>query len=113
VSPGPNSHFYTIDQLECDALKARQVFPLPSDVQQWNYEGLRFRVEPAAASASGADCPADTMPVYRGYNNAYPPAAPKNPWDSVHRYSTSRADIQQMVANFGWRDEGIAFCSPR
>jgi hypothetical protein len=110
-APGPNAHFYTISDEECARLKSLQRVPIPADVQQWNYEGLSFAGTAPQMGASGASCPAGTVPVYRGYNNAYPPAGPKNAWDSVHRYSTNQADIQQLVTQFGWRDEGIAFCA--
>lgn len=113
TAPGPNSHFYTIDDAECAALKAAQQSPPPHDLQQWNYEGLRFAQEPPLIDAAGTHCPAGTLPVYRGYNNAYTTAGTKNAWDSVHRFSTNRADIQQMVKLFGWREEGMAFCSPQ
>jgi hypothetical protein len=111
--PGPNSHFYTISDQECAWLKSLQKVPAPIDVQQWNYEGLSFAAEPPQIGVSGPGCTAGTIPVYRAYNNAYPPVGPKNPWDSAHRYSANQADIQQMVTQFGWRDEGIAFCSPQ
>lgn len=111
--PGPNAHFYTISDQECDQLKALQTVPAPSDVQQWNYEGLRFAEVPPLLGATGASCAVGTLPVFRAYNNAYPAAGPKNPWDSAHRYSANQADIQQLVTQFGWRDEGIAFCSPQ
>jgi photosystem II stability/assembly factor-like uncharacterized protein len=111
--PGPNSHFYTISDPECDWLKSLQKVPAPIDVQQWNYEGLSFAAEPAQIGASGPGCMPGTIPVYRAYNNAYSVAGLKKPWDSTHRYSASQADIQQMVTQFGWRDEGIAFCSPQ
>ena len=112
IAPGPNSHFYTISDQECDWLKSLQKVPTPTDVQQWNYERPSFTEEPPQIGATGPGCTPGMIPVYRGYNNAYPAAGPKNPWDSVHRYSASPADIQQMVTQFGWRDEGIAFCSP-
>ena len=112
VVPGPNSHFYTISDQECDWLKSLQEVPTPIDVQQWNYEGLSFAEEPAQIGVTGPDCTPGTIPVYRAYNNAYPAAGPKNLWDSAHRYSPNQTDIQQMVTQFGWRDEGIAFCSP-
>ena len=111
LTPGPNAHFYTISDGECELLKSLQRTPAPLDVQQWNYEGLSFAESPVETGA-GAHCPLGTIPVYRGYNNAYPASGPKNSWDSMHRYSTSHADIQQMVTQFGWIDEGIAFCSP-
>ena len=86
--------------------------PTPIDVQQWNYEGQAFAEVPPQSGGFGPSCTTGTIPVYRAYNNAYPPVGPKNPWDSAHRYSADHADIEQMVEQFGWRDEGIAFCSP-
>lgn len=111
--PGPNSHFFAISDEECDWLKSLQKVPTPIDVQQWNYEGLSFAAEPPQIGDAGAGCSAGTIPVYRAYNNAYPPAGPKNPWDSAHRYSVNQADVQQMVTQFGWHNEGIVFCSPQ
>lgn len=111
--PGPNSHFFTILDSECDRLKGLQKVPRPLDVPQWNYEGLSFSAVPAQVSAAGESCTAGTIPVYRAYNNAYPSSGPKNTWDSAHRFSTNWKDIEQMVTSFGWRDEGIAFCSIR
>jgi hypothetical protein len=40
VSPGPNSHFYTASDVECNALKALPVKPMPADRQHLNYEGI-------------------------------------------------------------------------
>jgi hypothetical protein len=111
VVPGPNSHFYTISDQECDWLKGLQQVPTPTDVQQWNYEGLVFTETPPQIGDAGAACPAETIPVRRAYNNAYPIAGPKNPWDSAHRYSSDPTNIQLMVTQFGWIDEGIAFCA--
>jgi hypothetical protein len=113
TTPGPNSHFYTISDAECDQLKALQVTPVPSDVQQWNYEGLRFAQEPPLIDDDfQLSCPAGTLPVYRIYNNGYSRDGLRNR-DSSHRYSTDRADIRRMITWLGWRDEGIAFCSPQ
>ena len=111
TNPGPNAHFYTISAAECAQLKALQITPTPNDVQQWNYEGLTFAQEPPVHDATGDRCPVGTSPVFRAYNNAFARDGSRNPWDSVHRYATSRADIDEMVNLFGWRDEGIAFCS--
>jgi probable HAF family extracellular repeat protein len=113
AKPGPNSHFYTISDQECDSLKALQIVPTPTDVQQWNYEGLVFSEIPAQTGDAEVSCMAGANPVYRAYNNAYPTTGPKNPWDSAHRYSSNRADIEQLVSEFNWVDEGIAFCSPQ
>ncbi len=113
VAPGPNSHFYTISDQECAWLRSLQQLPAPTDVPQWNYEGLAFAEVPPQIGASGAGCTAGTIPVYRAYNNAFPLAGPRNSWDSTHRFSIYQADIDMMVAQYKWRDEGIAFCSPQ
>ena len=110
VSPGPNSHFYTVDAAECNALKAAQVVPQPPGVQQWNFEGNDFLTTPPAVVNGAPTCPAGTMPVRRAYNNAYPLAGPKNPWNSNHRLVRAQEDVNIVVAN-GWRDEGTVFCA--
>ena len=111
ITPGPNSHFFTVDAAECNALIAAQVTPKPTDVQQWNYEGLSYQTTPATIAPNGVrSCPANTLPLYRAYNNAFPPSGPKNPWDSNHRYTPALSDIAAMVAG-GWRDEGLVFCT--
>ncbi|MBK8742748.1 MAG: DUF1566 domain-containing protein [Betaproteobacteria bacterium] len=111
ITPGPNSHFFTVDAAECNALIAAQVTPTPTTVQQWNYEGLPYSTTPANIAANGTrSCPPHTLPLYRAYNNAYPPSGPKNAWDSNHRFTPSLADISEMVAA-GWRDEGLVFCT--
>ncbi len=112
VTPGPNSHFYTVDAGECAALRAAQVKPTPAGTQQWNYEGNGYNVSAPNIAADGTkSCPAGTQPVYRAYNNAFPKAGGKNAWDSNHRYSTYRADIQFLLKNENWSDEGIVLCS--
>lgn len=112
MSPGPNSHFFTVDVDECNALRAAQVTPTPTTVQQWNFEGLSYSTTPVNIAANGArSCPAGTMPLYRAYNNAFSQAGVKNPWDSNHRFTPQLTDIAAMVA-VGWRDEGIVFCTP-
>src|SRR4029079_7001385 len=61
VMPGPNSHFFTIDAAECNALKAAQIVPTPTTIQQWNYEGLTFSETPPVVGADGvAHCPEGT-----------------------------------------------------
>ena len=111
IQPGPNSHFLTVSEAECNALKALQVTPIPTTVQQWNYEGLGFDISAPVQLTGGAlGCPSGTQAVYRAYNNAFT-ATGKNPWDSNHRYSTSHADITALVSASGWKDEGIVFCA--
>ncbi|MEO7760696.1 MAG: hypothetical protein ABIS68_02160 [Casimicrobiaceae bacterium] len=113
ISPGPNSHFFTVDVNECAALKAAQVTPTPTTVQQWNYERIEYMTTPPNVAGDGTrSCPGNTAPLYRAYNNAFPLAGGKNPWDSNHRFTPVHADIDALVA-LGWRDEGIAFCTPQ
>ena len=113
MTPGPNSHFFTVDIDECNALKTAQVTPTPATVQQWNYEGLSYSTTPTSVAVNGVrSCPPNTQPLYRVYNNAYPVSGPKNPWDSNHRFTPLLSDIAEMVSS-GWRDEGIVFCTPK
>lgn len=105
---GPNTHFYSSDDTECDALK---------QVPTLSYEGPTFAVNapmPAktvAQSASGAlrDCPADSVPLYRLYNNA---SASAGRFVSNHRYTTDRFDVAAFVAK-GWVNEGHTMCVPK
>ena len=113
VSPGPNSHFYTADDKECDFFKSLQTTPTPLSRQQLNFEGKVFSASvPKAALAAGSPpvCPVKSIPLYRAYNAAYTAAGKKN-YDSNHRFTTSRADIAEVVAK-GWVDEGVVMCVP-
>ena len=110
VVPGPNSHFFTIDDEECAALKAAQVMPTPTTVQQWNYEGLIFSETPPTRDGGAPSCPVGTVPVYRYYNNAFH-AGVKNPWDSNHRYGTDKSSLDAYAAANGWSAENIVFCA--
>jgi hypothetical protein len=113
VTPGPNSHFFTVDPAECNSLKAAQLVPTPATVQQWNYERNEYLTTPPNVAGDGTrSCPAGTAPLYRAYNNAFTAEGAKNPWDSNHRFTPVRSDITALVAQ-GWRDEGIAFCTPQ
>ena len=111
MSPGPNSHFFTVNQDECNALKAMQRTPTPTDIQQWNYERIEYNTTPPVIVNGQLACPAGTNPLYRAYNNAFSPTGVKNPWDSNHRFSPVQADITQLVQQFGWRNEGLQFCT--
>ncbi len=112
VVPGPNSHFFTINDAECDALKAAQVIPPPVSVQQWNYEGLIFGETPPIVSGGGVlSCPPVTVPVYRYYNNAYQAGVKSNPWDSNHRYGTDKIGLDTFATANNWAGEGIVFCA--
>jgi carboxyl-terminal processing protease len=111
VAPGPNSHFYTVDTGECNALKAAQITPKPAAIQQWNYEGNGFNGTAPGLTASGKPtCPTGTTPVYRAYNGAFRNGV-KNAWDSNHRYATNKGEIDFMVNSQSWSDEGLSFCA--
>ena len=90
---GPNSHFYTADDGECEFVKARD--------PGWQFEGLVF---PVVLKTATNTCPGGFVPIYRSYNNGFA----RN--DSNHRYVADIAVHQSMIAR-GWADEGIVFCS--
>ena len=104
---GPNTHFYSADDKECAMLK---------QVSFLEYEGQSFAVNmpmPAKTveqQAYGAlkDCPIDSKPLYRLYNNADNSGGR---FVSNHRYVTERAAVDTAVAQ-GWRDEGHVMCVP-
>ncbi len=88
---GPNTHFFSILQNECEIVMRN---PL------WTFEGLVFSVD--APNAVG-QCPADRVPVIRLYNNG-------KGGEANHRYLTSHSEIGAMVDE-GWIVEGPVFCS--
>ena len=102
VSPGPNSHFYTAVQSECDLLKALQASTPPTQ-QRLNFESLDFLTTPAVNGA----CPANTVSIYRAYNNGAARGT-----DGNHRFTTNPASIAQVVAR-GWINEGVVMCAPQ
>jgi hypothetical protein len=94
-----SSHFYTPDVAECNTVKQNP---------NWQFEAEVFTIwRPDAAG----NCPADTRPVYRMYNNGQG-AAPN------HRYTTSLAARATMLSpSKGWIPEGygplgVIMCSP-
>ena len=102
ISPGPNSHFYTVLPEECEALKQLQA-TTPSSQKRWNFESLDFVT---GAPGAGGACPVGTIAVYRAYNDGFGRGV-----DSNHRITADPAAIQQVV-NRGWRDEGVVMCAP-
>lgn len=89
---GPNSHFYTIEPAECAAVKLDP---------GWSFEAIAFR---ALKPTSPGVCPAGTLNVYRVYNHRFAFN------DSNHRYTTSLANYNAMIAA-GWDPEGVVFCA--
>jgi hypothetical protein len=100
-SPGPNSHFYTVDAGECAYLKQLQASTQATE-KRWNFEGTAFS---STLPVNGV-CPAGTQPIYRAYNNGFSRGV-----DSNHRIASSLAAIQEVV-NRGWSDEGVVMCAP-
>lgn len=55
-SPGPNSHFYTVDASECEGLKQQQA-TTPATEKRWNFESLDFvSTPPDQRHLSWRDC---------------------------------------------------------
>jgi hypothetical protein len=104
-SPGPNSHFYTVDSAECQGLADQQIpagDPRKLTVKSWNFESFDFVSTPP----TNGSCPGGTLPVYRAYNNGFSRGV-----DSNHRITSNLTSIQQQVA-CGWSNEGVVMCAP-
>ena len=100
---GPNTHFYSADDKECDGLKK---------IAFLDYEGQTFVVNmplPGPVVNGDKPCPIDSKPLYRLYNNA---SSSNGKFVSNHRYTTSRVDVATFVAR-GWLDEGHVMCVPQ
>ena len=103
-SPGPNSHFYTVDSGECDYLKQLQA-STPGTEKHWNFESLVFVSTPPTTVGINGTCPTGTTPVYRAYNNGFSRGV-----DSNHRITSSLTAIQEAVTR-GWSNEGVVMCA--
>lgn len=99
--PGPNSHFYTVDAVECAYLKQLQA-STPATEKRWNFESLDF----VSTAPTNSTCPSGTVPVYRAYNNGFARGV-----DSNHRITSSTTAIQEVVTR-GWSSEGVVMCAP-
>ncbi len=105
-SPGPNSHFYTVDSAECQGLKDQQIptgDPRKLTIKSWNFESLDFVSTPP----TNGSCLGGTVPVYRAYNNGFARGV-----DSNHRITSSTTAIQNVVSR-GWSNEGVVMCAPQ
>jgi hypothetical protein len=101
-SPGPNSHFYTIDPAECQQLKDLQASTPPTQ-KRWNFESNDF----AGSVPANGQCPPTMTSVYRAYNNGFTRGI-----DSNHRITSDRNAYLQQVAR-GWAAEGVVMCAPK
>jgi hypothetical protein len=102
VHPGPNSHFFTLDPVECEYLKHLQTIT-PADQPRWNFEGMAF---PAGVPQNGACLTAPyRKAVYRLYNNGWARGIESN-----HRFIVDPNEVAAMIAA-GWLFEGVGFCA--
>ncbi|MBE8717793.1 hypothetical protein C4F51_11420 [Cellvibrio sp. KB43] len=85
------SHYYTIDEEECDFLQTLG----------WQFQGDAFKAIPAV----GGVCPSGTVAVLRLYIDRMPSSTMN------HRFTTDAEAYQSMIHQ-GWTGEGVAFCSP-
>lgn len=86
-----SSHFYTPFTVECDALKAGDV---------WRFEPDQFYLRLPEGLRGAATCASGSQPLYRAYNNGIG-GAPN------HRYTTDPVLLDEMIAR-GWSFEGEA-----
>ncbi|MGZ5035808.1 MAG: hypothetical protein ACXWGT_03265 [Usitatibacter sp.] len=98
---GPNSHFYTGEDFECQGLIALEA-ATPPGVPVWHLEAKPFDI----TIPSGGSCPANLQRVYRVFNG---PAS--NGHGPNHRYTTDPKVYAAMQAK-GWIPEGVHFCAP-
>jgi len=104
--PGPNSHFYTADPAECQALKNIQA-STPATQPRWNFEENAF----AAYLPVNGGCPVEApFPIYRLYNGHHGETLSGIRQDSNHRF-TSLSSIYYQLAALGWNQEGVVMCA--
>ncbi len=98
-SAGLDTHFHSIDQLECGWVLSR--YP-----GKWVLEDSAAFEMPRFNKATG-DCPPNTIPVYRAWNGRF---------DSNHRYTTDRTTRDAMVASGyiaeGYGPDAVVMCAP-
>jgi hypothetical protein len=96
---GLDSHFYSANAGECDAVTRRFA-------DAWSLESANVFTVDLPDTVSGA-CPSDTKPVHRLWNARS---------DSKHRYTTDAAVAAAMVGRGyvpeGYGAQGIAMCAP-
>ncbi|MEQ1595133.1 MAG: hypothetical protein ABL985_08530 [Casimicrobium sp.] len=93
TSPLVNSHFYGLENVDCDSLLAMN---LPG----FNWEGYDF----AVSQPTGGMCPAGTTAIYRSFRAA------TSGKTANHRY-TSSVGTYTATAATGYVYEQVAFCS--
>jgi hypothetical protein len=100
-SPGPNSHFFTVDTGECAGLRELQA-SIPETQKKWHYESTAFYINPPLNKT----CTGGDTPVYRYYNNGSAHGE-----DSNHRLTTdASASLRASMEAAGWIPEGVVMC---
>jgi hypothetical protein len=100
IPPPGDSHFFSASPQECDETRAK--FPM------FTFESpdVFFIALPVTSGPMAGACPPGTVPVYRVFNNRA---------DPNHRYTTSRAIRDQMVARGGtaegYGDDAVIMCA--
>jgi hypothetical protein len=101
IPPPADSHFFSASPQECADTLAKFPF-MVKETDAAFYIALPVTTGPMAGT-----CPALTVPVYRVFNNRP---------DGNHRYTTSRAIRDQMVAlggtAEGYGDDAVIMCAP-
>jgi hypothetical protein len=96
-----DSHFYSAQPQECADTIAK--FPLMTQESP----NVFYIALPSTSGAGAGTCPGGTVPVYRVYDNRA---------DANHRYTTSRAIRDDMVARGyiaeGYGDDAVIMCAP-
>lgn len=97
-----DSHFFSASPQECNETRAK--FPAFS----FESPAVFYIALPVTTPGPNAGaCPAGTIPVYRAFDNRA---------DANHRYTTSRAIRDQMVAMGyiaeGYGDDAVIMCAP-
>lgn len=106
---GPNSHFFTGQEGECQWLRQLEAERRPAAVSEnkayldWGYEGIAFRIK---TPDSDSGCPAGTQEIHRLYNNRHA----QN--DHNHRFSPLVSDVD-LLEKQGWLYEGVAMCGAK
>ena len=94
---GPNSHFYTGDNGECNSLQAA----FNPNAKSWLFEGRVFTISPP----SNGTCPTGMTVIKRAYNRGFELGI-----DSNH-YIGRNSSMIALLVSLGWVDEGAVMCA--
>jgi hypothetical protein len=106
---GSDTHFYTADPGECEAVKIgyRSIAADGVSYPAWTYEGIAFAVAPPTAGS----CPSGTSPLYRGYLEYAEWASLPTGWGPEYRLPSHRFAASPDTLK-GWNFEGLVMCTP-